>query len=124
MDSSNKKYIIALVVIVVGALGYYFYISGSPSASADASLDIAPGQDQIGSQVLTLLNTVKTLHIDPTFFKNAIFQSLTDNTVPIPQENVGRTNPFAPIAGAAEAVAPSPAVPVVPAATKPVKKSH
>ena len=124
MDSSNKKYIIALVVIVIGALGYYFYVSGSPASSADSSLDMAPGQDQIGAQVLTLLNTVKTLHVDPTFFKSSVFQSLTDNTVPIPEENVGRANPFAPIAGAVEVATPSPVVPSVPTATKPVKKSH
>lgn len=94
----TKKNIIIIVVILL-AVGVFFYWNGS-KPSADASLlQTSPTDANIGANVLSLLNQIQSLRIDTSLFKNPAFQSFQDYTVSIPPVNVGRQNPFAPIPG-------------------------
>ena len=99
-----KTWIILGVVVLVGAAAY-FYISGKPSSgsSLDATTQDATGA--VGAQVLGLLNQIKSLKIDDTFFSNPVFDTLQDFTVSIPAQSVGRPNPFAPLPGSSASIA-------------------
>jgi hypothetical protein len=103
---SSKKTYIALIVIVVLAAGAYFYFQGNPSNSAISSLEsvISPASSdarEVGNRVLILLNQINALNIDETIFESPAYKSLVDYTITVPEQNVGRPNPFAPIAGSA-----------------------
>ena len=135
MQSSGKSFIVG-ILLVVGAVIYYFYQAGSPPVSPDSSLTATSGSfntlgggSQVGAEVLALLATIRGLNIDTGFFQSSIYQSLTDFSVVIPIEPVGKVNPFVPLGGPTLSNAPSiPAVPTVPpaatttAASKTIKK--
>lgn len=107
-QSSSKKSIIS-VVIIVGILGLgYFYFSGgtpSPAAGSLVQSQTTPEANAVSSRILGLLNQIRSLKIDTSIFKDAAYQTLVDYSVAIPQVNVGRPNPFAPIPGVSEAPA-------------------
>lgn len=92
----SKKTIIIVVVLLVGGFGYYL-MSGSSSPSN--SLLSAREAGGVGAQELALLNQIKLVSIDSTFFESAAFKSLKDFSVEIRKENVGRPNPFASVPG-------------------------
>lgn len=105
-NSSSKNAIIAIVVILVLFMGGYFYLKGTPSDSALSSLGIVggPGEGDAdasikGSQILLLLSQIKSINIDTSIFNNQMYKSLIDYTVEVPQQNVGKVNPFAEFVG-------------------------
>jgi hypothetical protein len=98
--SSSKTLTIVIVVALVGAAVYFYYQGGVSSGSSSLLQTQSAGAD-VGSAELDLLNQIRSLSIDSTFFSDPAFQSLQDYSVTIPTENVGRPNPFAPLPGAA-----------------------
>jgi hypothetical protein len=94
----NKSTLIILIVLVVGA-GIYFYTMGDrvPAGSSLLQGNSATLPDNVAAEVLALLNQIKSLEIDPTVFDEPVYQTLVDYSVPIPPQNVGRVNPFAPV---------------------------
>lgn len=99
-QSSKKSIIIVIVVALVAGVGYFYYSGskGTDSASMTAST-ISADTQAVGARILSLLNQIQNLKIDTTVFDDQKFKSLIDYTVAIPQQNVGRPNPFAPIPG-------------------------
>ena len=92
-----KTWIWLAVIVIIAAIAYFYFEGGS---SSNSSLEVTSDNNAaVGAQVLGLLNQIKSLNIDATFFSNPIFLTLHDFTVPIPSQNVGRTNPFAPLPG-------------------------
>ncbi len=106
MQSSGKSFIVG-IILVVGAVIYYFYQAGGAPVSPDSSLTstsgssliLGGGSGGVGSEVLALLSTIRGLNIDTSFFQSPMYLSLTDFTVIIPVENVGKANPFVPLGG-------------------------
>ena len=93
---SSKKPIIILVVVLACAGLAYFYFTGTPTDTT-SGLNSAPSletENIQGMRVLTLLNQITSLHIEPEFFTTASYSSLVDHTVPIYDQNVGKANPF------------------------------
>lgn len=97
--SSKKPLIIVIAIVVIAALGYFYYSGSTPSTSGTLISSANANDQAVGAQVLGILNQVKTLRIDTALFSDPGYQTLRDHTVPIPPQNVGRTNPFAPIPG-------------------------
>jgi len=100
-QKSSKKTIIFIIVIIILALSAYFYyqgqipISDSPLEASEASSDA----QAVGSRILSLLKQIKSLKIDTDIFDDPSYSTLRDYSVAIPEENVGRVNPFAPLPG-------------------------
>ncbi|HEY4494579.1 MAG TPA: hypothetical protein VJC02_00570 [Candidatus Paceibacterota bacterium] len=93
--NSKKPIIISVAVIIIIILAY-FYFTGTPN-DASSSLVYQEGSSEAAlasSKVLTLLNQINSLKIDPKIFGGALFQSLVDYTVVVPEQNVGKPNPF------------------------------
>jgi hypothetical protein len=95
--SSKKTIIVGVIAIVVLAI-VYFYFSNSAPAESVSSLQ-SQSASVVGTRVLSLLNQIKSLHIDTSIFKSPAYGTLVDYSVTIPELPVGRPNPFAPIPG-------------------------
>ncbi len=109
-QSSSKKTIIAVVIaVIVLALVYFYFSAGEPDTEISALQTQAANVD--GTRVLSLLNQIKSLHIDTKIFESSAYRSLVDYSVEIPETPVGRPNPFAPLPG----------VPVTPTGANPTR---
>jgi hypothetical protein len=105
MQSSSKMPAIIGILLVVCAVGYYFYSTSNAPVSSDSSLTLTTsstgGGGPVGSDVLSLLSEINGLNIDTSFFQTPVYESLTDFSVTIPSEPVGKSNPFMPLYGSA-----------------------
>ena len=97
----NKKTLIGIAIILIIAVGIYFYTSSSGSSPSQGLLqaETSPEASAAAARVLTLLNQIKSLRIDRSLFSDPAYQTLRDYSVPIPAVGVGRSNPFAPLSG-------------------------
>lgn len=98
-SSSKLKWIIFAVIVIIAALLYFSY-SGSSAPAGSTTLQAIPGgAGDVGANVVAMLNEIRSLRIDKTLFTDPAYQTLQDYSVTIPELNVGRANPFAPIPG-------------------------
>lgn len=96
------------LIIIATALGAYFTLSSNSEARAQSTLETMeePGSfSNVGDDILVLLGQIESLNIDASIFQNPVYLSLTDFTVPIPKQNIGRVNPFAPFGGFTQTIA-------------------
>ena len=106
-QSSSKGTVIVLIIIIIITLSLFFYFKGKPTDNSISSLEVLGGQTDADSaqakvasdKVIILLNQINALKIDGAIFKSAVYKSLVDYTVAVPEQNVGRPNPFAPVGG-------------------------
>lgn len=98
-NSSKNTWITIAIIIVVAVAVYIFFLSGPSTEDLGTLVEAQPEGEIAGAQVLSLLNQIEGLKIDSTLFQSQAYLSLIDYTVPIPVQNVGRSNPFAPIPG-------------------------
>jgi flagellar basal body-associated protein FliL len=101
-QTSSKKSIISIVVIIAAvAIGYFFY-TGNKAPAGDSLLQTqaTPEANAVSSRILNLLNQIRSLKIDTSIFDNVAYQTLQDYSIQIPEVPVGRQNPFAPLPGA------------------------
>ncbi len=104
--NNNNKIFAALAVLVIVALGWYFFVREKPSDMAgesfivdDPMLASAQGAGDIGIEIIKLLSKIQGLTIDTQMFKDPAYRSLVDYTQDVAPQKVGRDNPFAPIPG-------------------------
>ncbi len=97
-----KTWIWIIVIVVIGG-GIFFYFYGQDSSSNTGGIGVtATGASSVDqTQVLSLLNQIRLLHIDSQLFQDPAYTKLYDYSVDIPDQAVGRSNPFAPLPGEA-----------------------
>lgn len=78
--------ILIIILIVLGALWYYYVLQRpSEDAASEASIDADAYQ------------RIKDLKLDVALFADPVFRELKQETIPPPlTESVGRSNPFLP----------------------------
>ncbi len=92
----KKTSIILIIIVVVGAF-IYFYLNGNSNNNSALLQGSSPElSDNISMEVLALLNQIQSLKIDSAMFSEPVYRTLVDYSVPIPPQDIGRTNPFAP----------------------------
>ncbi|MFA6315235.1 MAG: hypothetical protein WC648_02605 [Candidatus Paceibacterota bacterium] len=94
--SSNKSALIIGIIVVVAAIGF-FYFQGKESP--DDGLLSVQQTEPVTAQIIGLLNQIESLRIDTSIFRSVSYQTLREYPVTIPELNVGRPNPFAPVSG-------------------------
>lgn len=95
LDSlKNSKLVQWGVIAIVIALGYWWYVS---SGSSGPLLSTPASPSPASQEILLTLGNLRQITLDPALFEEALFVSLVDSSTAIPQEGVGRRNPFAPI---------------------------
>ena len=98
--TSKKNIVIIVVIIIAAIIGYFYYEGSTPVTNSSLQTTAASDDAQaVGARVLALLNQIRSLKIDTSIFKDPSYMTLRDYSVAIPQENVGRPNPFAPLSG-------------------------
>lgn len=104
MSSFNKIIIGSAFLIALAFFGYSLFASDPRLVAAQDTgtqpIGTMPNTSPIiGQDIIDLVNTFKTVSIDPTFFSSPLFRNLKDFTVVLSPESQGRSNPFAPIGG-------------------------
>lgn len=98
----NKNIVIGVAAILLVALAYVFLFKGKEPAGQDLLLVGTVGEapeDMPRNQLLELLLQLRVLHLDENIFKDPIFTSLSDFSVELLPQPVGRNNPFLPLLG-------------------------
>ena len=96
MDVIKKNMVFVLgILLVVGGLVVYlnFFAGNSGEALVAASSD---SDSPVTKELLVTLSSLNTIKLDTTIFTNPLFESLVNFGVELPDENVGRPNPFLP----------------------------
>ena len=91
----NKRSIKIIAVLLCGLWVYFAYFSGGKSSNALLTSD--QESSPLSQDVLVTLSNLHVIKLNPNIFSDPVFVSLTDFGVEIPQENIGRRNPFAPL---------------------------
>lgn len=90
------------------ALAFYVYSVYFVTPISDSDLSIEELDSQIGREIISELEILKTLDITGNLFMDPVYMSLRDRTVEPVNEPVGRPNPFASIgSGVTSSVAPA-----------------
>jgi hypothetical protein len=113
MKSSLKTLIIILVVLVIGAIAYFYLSDGGFSPTFSSPLQTSTGApvsgiasqsptpaidaDQISQEFLSQLLGIRSIRLRDDIFSSPGFLGLQDFTLELIQPgNEGRPNPFAP----------------------------
>ncbi|MBU6431196.1 MAG: hypothetical protein KGJ58_02215 [Patescibacteria group bacterium] len=100
----NNKVTLLILLIIAAFVGYNYFLKKDKPTNGDLAVESQQqdqnGQPAIGKDLMAALFKLKSLTIDDTFFKDPIFNSLTDFTVQIAPQEVGRNNPFSSVGGA------------------------
>lgn len=94
-----KNIVITIVIIIVVFALYFFFFRGN-GTSDDSGLSVESvvgNSSTVDKSLITLLLEMKSVKLDEEFFSSAVFQSLNDYSIKIEPQEVGRTNPFAPL---------------------------
>ena len=77
-------------------MGYSLFFNKDNS---DLALVLLPDshQDQAARELLVLFAELSTINLNPAVLNNPVFSSFEDFSRNIPDEPIGRANPFAPI---------------------------
>ena len=94
MDILKNKFVVGGVgAVLVLTLAYYLWTSAENSAL----LTTNDGTSPLSQEILITLGQLHPMRLDRAMFPAPVFASLTDCGVPIPPQNAGRRNPFAPV---------------------------
>lgn len=98
MDFFKKnKILLGALIVAIGASFYYFVLAGDTTpllTETDSS-----SESLVTQELLVTLSNLRSIELSNAIFVDPVFMSLTDFGVVIPQEPIGRRNPFAPYAG-------------------------
>lgn len=91
MEFLNKnKITLSAVVIFALALWLYsaFFKNDAPVAVSNG------GAETVGADVLSLNAALQAVNLDQSLFSSALYRNLSDFSTPVPNQPVGRPNPF------------------------------
>ena len=88
-----------MVIGIAVAAVAYTYLFGRDGIDTSLLTSEKQGEEAslIGEDLIGLLNTLKSITLDDSFFQDPAFRSLEDFSQELAPEPVGRSNPFAPI---------------------------
>lgn len=98
----KQQLLVVALLLAIGGGGYYFF-AGQSGTGAVANMSGAAAASAEEEDLINQLLELKSLRLDESIFSDPHFRSLTDFSVTIPPEPVGRSNPFLPI-GVGQAV--------------------
>lgn len=91
----NQTTVIAIGIIVLGAIAYFFFFQNdAPGPLTTSSSD--PRVIAANQEFIALFSELRRIDLDTSLFNDEYYQGLVDFSRPISVEPVGRDNPFAP----------------------------
>jgi hypothetical protein len=86
-----KSFLIVVTVLAIAGLGFLTVQAQGLVETSNTNADI------IAQKFINQINVISSVRIDDAIFSDATFRSLIDWSRPIPEEQKGRANPFAPL---------------------------
>lgn len=103
MKGVTSKKVSLFFLIALGIFGVYFFIfrreAPKEPMEGDELISVtapAPADAILGRELLTALGQLRDIKIDTSIFDDPVFQILSDFSVEIADQPVGRRNPFSP----------------------------
>lgn len=97
MSDILKKAKIPLILIVILFLAFLVYNFVFKKNESTTGLTEEVVTEKTKSQeFLPLLNLIRSVDFDDTFFSDKVFRSMVDFSQPVKEEKRGRDNPFSP----------------------------
>ncbi len=84
----NKAFLAIVILFIIGAFAYRMF---SPNTGPDLEGESALS---IGKDLIDLSAQLSRAQLSQTLFSSPSYIMLTDFTAPIPQQSLGRNNPF------------------------------
>ena len=102
MEALKKNKILLSILagaIIIVIIYFSFFNGGSsaPTSTSGTTTSDTPPAGGVGSNILTMLNTISSVSIDTTVFSSTAWTSLRDLSVPVPNNAPGRTDLFGPL---------------------------
>lgn len=94
---AKQGIVLAVIVILVGGAYFYFQGSNSDTQSLLESVDGGSEASQAEARLLGLLSDLREIDLDQSLFESEAFTSREDFSIELPDEPIGRNNPFLPI---------------------------
>lgn len=101
--STKRIAVTALVAVAVigGALALWRSGGSADSSGADRQANAVPGvatgTDAAAARITATIYRIDRLKLDPSVLSSPAYLSLVDRSQPIPEEPIGRPDPFAPL---------------------------
>ncbi|HBM45424.1 MAG: hypothetical protein UR85_C0011G0018 [Candidatus Nomurabacteria bacterium GW2011_GWF2_35_66] len=109
MGNKLTSILLGALAVVVLIFVFFYFRGNSNTESAGLTVESATGGSPIGA-FLRQISAIRNVSLDSDVFNNPVLKNLKDQSKPIPSENKGRTNPFAPLgkqsASVSQVVAP------------------
>lgn len=88
--------LIVLVVPILIVVGYFTVknIGGTQDLLQTITGNSGPKADELGARTTTALNELEKIQLDSSIFSLTEFKSLKFTQAPVPDEPIGRKNPF------------------------------
>lgn len=93
----KKGILTGIVVIIAFAVYTIFFLEDTVEEPLLIEEVSQQSTSVFGREINSALNQIESLNINREFFENPGFKSLVDRSEPLPEEGVGRHNPFAPL---------------------------
>ena len=97
-----KKIILIIAVLLIALLGYSLLSEPKETETLLVSTNQVTQSQVVGNEIISALNQIQTLNLSSDIFSDPVFRSLIDRSTPIPDEPVGKSNPFSPIGSDAQ----------------------
>ncbi len=107
----NKILAIGVLILLAGVVYFAMTSSGGSPTTLTSTTDSSTSP--VSQNLLVTLSSLRTITLNDTIFTNPVFVSLTDFGVTIPQQPIGRRNPFASATLGAAAPAAAQNTPVI-----------
>lgn len=93
----NKKAVIGTLAVVGIFLIYTFFFRPSTDPEVLQSDQTFSSPQVPGRDLIVILRRLEGIALDGSVFQSDAFRSLTDFSIPLVKEPIGRDNPFAPV---------------------------
>lgn len=87
----NKGMLLAIALFIAVIFFYNSFFKGETMPAEEASASA------VGTDLVNLFNTLQAVSLTTDLFSSPAYRGLTDFSAEIPDQPVGRTNPFDPI---------------------------
>lgn len=103
---SNSTFLIAIALVIMGGLYWYFFIGKSEELPLTPSSSVG-SENPAQTKFQTLVSQLQPISFDSSIFSDPNFTLLVDLTTPVVPETLGRLDPFAPLSGATDGITKS-----------------
>lgn len=97
MFGKYRTVIIIIVVLAVAFVIYSFFVKGDEGDDLLVSNTAQTPASVVSNEIISALNQIESLRLSQEIFSDPVYLNLKDRSQVIPEEPIGKRNPFDPI---------------------------